>query len=77
MACGPLSEFVPFIRGSVYKWCKTGIKKPKVFPSPVGAIATMSLFSKPIGIDCIWIGFGFSNLNFLRFFIKSPESSVY
>lgn len=51
-----------------------GIKNPRVLPSPVGAMATISLFYSPIGIDCIWIGFGFSNFNRFKFFTKSGDS---
>lgn len=75
IAWGPLSELVPLIRGRFSTWCRTGIKNPRVFPSPVGAIATISLFSNPIGIDCIWIGLGFENLSLLKFFTNSGDSS--
>ena len=35
-----------------------GIKKAAVFPDPVSATPMMSLFCRPMGIACLWIGVG-------------------
>ena len=35
-----------------------GIKKAAVFPDPVSATPMMSLFCRPMGMACLWIGVG-------------------
>ena len=59
------------------KICKSGKRKAKVFPLPVTASTTTSLWLKSKGIAAAWTGVAFSNPNSFTMFILNKKLNCY